>query len=1090
MLHLKKILKIILFVESLKCIQACQIENESCKCKQIDPKKEEIQMDCFKEELLPKSLNLNALKTVENKTLILNIQNKWIAEIQTSAENHFINKIVVLAIKNSRIKEIMPNTFEHMTALTELTLNQNELQVLNKDSLHGVGACLKKLKIDANKIKRVQRGVFHRLIALEYLDLAPNEIELIEPDAFKDLHNLKILYLSNNNLNKISIDVLNTLNSLEVLWLHENVIELLEVNSLDGLTNLKYLTLDSNKIQRIETGTFKNLSKLELLYLTENELVEIKTKSFVGLANLNSLFLNINKIRVIRHEAFFGLNKLEVLNLQQNEISTIDANSFAHMPSLKQFNLHVNKILKLENFVFKNHFNLSLLNLSHNNLLSISRSSFVSVDNLDELDLSHNYLDGFNEFAFENLNFDGTLYLNHNYVKRLAKDFFSNGLFKLKELYLTHNDLKFIEDFSFKSLICLTHLFLDVNSLAKLNENSFFNLTQLNKLSLSYNQIRDLRFVLAALSHLRRLESIDLANNLLEFVEETSFNFSLHLKAINLSSNFIKRIHSNSFKRLNQLSSFAFSQNSMDTFDMSILNWETLQELDLSFNRLSFDADSLRHESFEKMREIRAENVSLLRSNASLEIFLNSNIKTLDFSNNYFKMDSFKMFDNLSRITSMRLKNTHLHSMSEINFRNLKQLTRLDLSFNYLTRLAFDSFEFLLRLEYLDLGFNLISSIDAKIFNNYEFKKSNPLEYLNLQHNRIVSIESTFTNYFNLRVICLSHNLLEKLFEFNSYWSGVWTPLNNQIYINHNNISVIKQLPIYVNTIEILNFDFNCIASIDYNAFFNSRSVKNLSLAHNYLANITSNNMYYLISLEFLNVSSNRIEAIESDAFTNLNKLIRLDLSYNRLKSIEADIFKGLLYLNDLYLLNTFEFELKNQSLSHLDNVGNIHLNASMIRTFKCLIVQFSVRRNFTRIIKTKYKFFKSINLLTDDLESSYYDANQCELKFSLFQFRIHFELKSDYENELFYEKCRDYYLINKLNSFYNNYKKCFNECAFLSEKTSEQNGINQAVGLFSDYKFYFIMSLVLSLFSSILLFILSHLYLIFKFERKREYIL
>ncbi len=53
------------------------------------------------------------------------------------------------------------------------------------------------------------------------------------------------------------------------------------------------------------------------------------------------------------------------------------------------------------------------------------------------------------------------------------------------------------------------------------------------------------------------------------------------------------------------------------------------------------------------------------------------------------------------------------------------------------------------------------------------------------------------------------------------------------------------------------------------------------------------------------------------------------------------------------------------------------------------------------------------------------YDASKCELAFHLLQFKIHFNLKTDYENELFYEKCQDF-LIKNSNSFYRNYEKCF----------------------------------------------------------------
>jgi hypothetical protein len=47
------------------------------------------------------------------------------------------------------------------------------------------------------------------------------------------------------------------------------------------------------------------------------------------------------------------------------------------------------------------------------------------------------------------------------------------------------------------------------------------------------------------------------------------------------------------------------------------------------------------------------------------------------------------------------------------------------------------------------------------------------------------------------------------------------------------------------------------------------------------------------------------------------------------------------------------------------------------------------------------------------------------ELTFHLFKFGIHLNLRKDYENEMFYDECRQF-LIKRSNSFRVNYEKCY----------------------------------------------------------------
>jgi hypothetical protein len=67
-------------------------------------------------------------------------------------------------------------------------------------------------------------------------------------------------------------------------------------------------------------------------------------------------------------------------------------------------------------------------------------------------------------------------------------------------------------------------------------------------------------------------------------------------------------------------------------------------------------------------------------------------------------------------------------------------------------------------------------------------------------------------------------------------------------------------------------------------------------------------------------------------------------------------------------------------------------------------------------------------------------------ITFEFLQFKIHWNLKSDYENEMFYEKCKK--SLNKQNNNFNHsFKKCFDNFKFFehekdNDKESEEKSI------------------------------------------------
>jgi hypothetical protein len=133
-----------------------------------------------------------------------------------------------------------------------------------------------------------------------------------------------------------------------------------------------------------------------------------------------------------------------------------------------------------------------------------------------------------------------------------------------------------------------------------------------------------------------------------------------------------------------------------------------------------------------------------------------------------------------------------------------------------------------------------------------------------------------------------------------------------------------------------------------------------------------------------------------------------------------------------------------------------------MIEENKCIFMH-SIERAIKRSVANgTYKFFKSINLISND--SHFYDQKLCELTLEFLQFKIHLNLKTDYENEIFYEKCKAV-LIDQKNNFNHSYQKCFSHFRFMDSVNSTEFEIrNSIVRVFSN-GIYLMTMLILILF-------------------------
>jgi Leucine-rich repeat (LRR) protein len=258
--------------------------------------------------------------------------------------------------------------------------------------------------------------------------------------------------------------------------------------------------------------------------------------------------------------------------------------------------------------------------------------------------------------------------------------------------------------------------------------------------------------------------------------------------------------------------------------------------------------------------------VRFISNNISIDRFLTNKLITeINFSQNNLS-HNYSMFDLLTKLEKLELRQINLDTMTVIKFGNFPVLNHLDLSFNNIYQLNEVSFRNLLNLNYLDLSSNRIEIIDLDVFEPMSSKKLLSkwfsLKFLSLENNRIKFIEC---------FSCVSSSILEIIkFSNNSFGDDLPTFYDlaylKELYLNKNKLKHLNNSNFFSSKLlrlKILNMDSNEIYFIDKNLFFNLKTLVNLSIADNQLTSINKALFFNLFKLKFLNLSRNRIDFIE-----------------------------------------------------------------------------------------------------------------------------------------------------------------------------------------------------------------------------------
>uniref|UniRef100_A0A3Q3DS20 Toll like receptor 8 n=1 Tax=Hippocampus comes TaxID=109280 RepID=A0A3Q3DS20_HIPCM len=525
------------------------------------------------------------------------------------------------------------------SSLQMLQLASNQIQYISNDDFRGINQ-LKILKLQGNcprcqnapfpcvpcqnESLAIHADAFEDLTQLQTLSLAGNSLTNLTSSWFKNLNQLKELFISFNFLQtvitgeatfltylpklekfdisfnfllKIYPQTLNLshyfshLKSLRTLHLAGLVFQEIGAETLKPLYKLKNLTaldLGTNFIIQFDSSIFSKFSNLKMIYLAENRLYPTKVKRVM---HSSEGYQSISTFRSHhQHEQLFeithGQIKQEcydsgrVLSLSSNNLFFISPQQFEGYINITCLNLSGNGFSSaLNGTEFSSIPTLTYLDLSFNKLDLAYDNAFSELKNLQVLDISYNshYFQSYgithNLNFLKNLPVLRVLNMSHNSISTLTtKELYSQSL---SELQFQGNRLGHLwkeGDHSyitlFRYLTNLTLLDISGNHITRIPNSVYeFLPRNLTKLRISQNFLTGFRW--DKLNHFLQLQSLDLSFNVISDIRGMNWNTPITLISLDLSHNNIHHLGDGFLKGAKSLTTLSLSFNKLTLINQS-----------------------------------------------------------------------------------------------------------------------------------------------------------------------------------------------------------------------------------------------------------------------------------------------------------------------------------------------------------------------------------------------------------------------------------------------------------------------------------------------------------------------------------------
>ncbi|XP_048354470.1 leucine-rich repeat and immunoglobulin-like domain-containing nogo receptor-interacting protein 3 [Sphaerodactylus townsendi] len=298
----------------------------------------------------------------------------------------------------------------------------------------------------------------------------------------------KILELNKNRIRCLNSGDLAPYPLLEELDFSENIITNVEPGAFSNLLNLQTLRLRGNQLKLIPLGVFSKLSNLTLLDISENKLVILLDYVFQDLRNLKTLEVGDNDLVYISRKAFSGLVSLQQLTIEKCNLTGISAESLSRLQNLEVLRLRHLSVASIDDQNFKKLYNLWQLEVENWPLLEdISPNGFQGL-NLTSLSITYTNITVVPTAALRNLVHLMYLNLSYNPISTVPKGAFKD-LFRLRELHMVGALLVLVEPQALFGLRQIRLVNLSNNFLSTLEESTFHSVNTLETLRVDRNPL-------------------------------------------------------------------------------------------------------------------------------------------------------------------------------------------------------------------------------------------------------------------------------------------------------------------------------------------------------------------------------------------------------------------------------------------------------------------------------------------------------------------------------------------------------------------------------------------------------------------------
>lgn len=705
---------------------------------------------------------------------------------------------------------------------------------------------------------------------------------------------LESIDLSGNSIRRLSGGQLYALrNTLMEVRLADNMLgdtlnPILSTSELHDLGQLTYLDISRNGIRALEAGIFRGCEQLRELILDGNLLTAVPANELGGPLSLNTLSLRDNNIDELPSKIFASgqIPQLETLDVSGNGLTNIGRGAFIGTPHLAQLRLAYNRITRLDSDAFEGTKALRDLDLSNNYLSDFPGVAMIRHSStLTHLDLSSNRIRLLDNEYISKLSTLLVLNVSRNEITNLAPGTFI-GMRRLRHLDISVNSMRAVEDDAFEGLESLEELILTDNNILLVPASALGRLPKLRSLQLDFNRIAAVSGDIVG-SVAERAEEISLARNVIRELPDGTFRRCKRLRKLELTGNLLAGTPS--------IGMFIGTEETLQELHLSynkLTGWPSdlrltaLETLDLSNNRLA----EIAKYAFDYMTELQYLNLSgnlKLGNGLPSEIISQQSytkLKVVDLRKTGLQRLPSKMLSSMRSIEMIYLSDNMITELNDRSFMNFPNLTLIDLSNNKIAVIKPHAFINVMSIRQLYLAHNRLVSYTGETFNT-----GTGLEILDLTDNRLTYISPTsFRIHPRLAHLKLADNRLT-FFPATELITGLQY-LNN-LDLSGNKLTTVDELDFSrLSRLRQISFARNSLENIGDLAFHNSTQLQILDISSNKLIRLNERSLEGLSKLRFLNLSSNQLNELPDTVFdrTRIQAIESIDLSYNNFTTADA----------------------------------------------------------------------------------------------------------------------------------------------------------------------------------------------------------